>query len=258
MADTRTKDRSQYIVKANDLIRKTRYNLTTQQQKIVLFAISKIKPNDTPDTWYEISIEDVCHACGIDIDAGGVYYKNIKEDLQKLTNRQWCKFPDGSEKTMSWIGDASIIPLCGTVSIRFNPHMQPYLFDLKERYTQYRLENVLAFRGKYAIRLYEILRSYTTQKALEDGIEKEVVFTLDNLREVLDIQKAYPRWAEFDRNVVKKAIDEINQYSDEIAVDYTLRKAGHKISGIAFTVNSPRALHELQARQRKRERLNRH
>ena len=39
-------DRNQYVVKANDLIRKTRYNLTTQQQKIVLFAISKIKPTD--------------------------------------------------------------------------------------------------------------------------------------------------------------------------------------------------------------------
>ena len=38
-------DRNQYVVKSNDLIRKTRYNLTTQQQKIVLFAISKIKPS---------------------------------------------------------------------------------------------------------------------------------------------------------------------------------------------------------------------
>ena len=38
--------REYYVVKANDLIRKGRYNLTTQQQKIVLFAISKIRKND--------------------------------------------------------------------------------------------------------------------------------------------------------------------------------------------------------------------
>ena len=57
-----------FVAKANDLIRKTRYNLTTQQQKIVLFAISKIKPNDPPETQYEISIDELCEACGIEID----------------------------------------------------------------------------------------------------------------------------------------------------------------------------------------------
>ena len=45
-------DREQYVVKANDLIRKTRYSLTAQQQKIILFAISKIKPDDDITTKY--------------------------------------------------------------------------------------------------------------------------------------------------------------------------------------------------------------
>ena len=36
------KSKELYVVKHNDLIR-ARYHLTTQQQKIILFAISKIK-----------------------------------------------------------------------------------------------------------------------------------------------------------------------------------------------------------------------
>lgn len=252
--DTRIVDRQQYVVKANDLIRKTRYSLTTQQQKIVLFAISKIKPSDSADTWYEFAIEDVCNACGLDIDAGGTYYKRIKEDLQKLSNRQWCKMPDGSEKTMSWIGDASIIPLCGTVSIRFNPNMQPYLFDLKERYTQYRLENVLAFRGKYAIRLYEILKSYTVQKLVDQYKDQQVNFSIEQLRSMLDVVK-YQTWADFNRYVIKTAVDEINSLSDELHISYELKRSGRSIEGIVFIINSARAKQELESRRLKRERL---
>ena len=107
---TKKENQRYLVVKANDLIRKTRYNLTTQQQKIVLFAISKIKPNDPPNTRYEIAIDELCEACGIEID-GGHYYKVIKDDLVKLTTRLWVKMPDKSEATVSWIGDAEIIPL---------------------------------------------------------------------------------------------------------------------------------------------------
>ena len=141
-------DRQQYVVKANDLIRRTRYSLTTQQQKIVLFAISKIKPMDAPNTQYEISIDELCAACGIDIDNGGYYYKAIKDDLKKLTDRLWVEMPDKSETTVAWISDATIIPLSGTVYIKFHEKMAPYLFELKERYTQYRLEDVLVFKSK--------------------------------------------------------------------------------------------------------------
>ena len=39
-------ERNQLVVKHNALIQKTRYSLNTQQQKIILYLISKIKPDD--------------------------------------------------------------------------------------------------------------------------------------------------------------------------------------------------------------------
>lgn len=245
-----------FVVKANDLIRKTRYNLTTQQQKIILFAISKIKPNDAPTQKYEISIDELCDACGIDLDSGGTYYKTIKEDLQKLTTRLWVQMPDKSESTVSWICDADIIPLKGTVDITFHPKMAPYLFELHERYTQYQLEKVLVFKSKYAIRLYEILRSYMTQQEIDNGIEKEIPFSLEELREVLAIN-SYSLWADFDRFVIRKAINEINLFSDEIHIDYdTYKTKGKKIDKIIFIITKPRALQIIQAHEGKRQRLN--
>ena len=251
--------RQLYVVKANDLIRKTRYSMTAQQQKILLYAISKIRREDQPETEYEINIEELCDACGIEIgQTGGFYYQAIKADLQVLRDRSiWMPTQIGGkmgEVTVSWLAEAAIVPLCGTVYVTFNKRIAPYLFDLKERYTQYRLENVLVFKGKYTIRLYEILRSYTTQKDLDAGREVEVMFSLDELREKLCCSK-YPRWAEFNRNVIGRAVDEINACNDEINVSYDVYKTGKFVTKVNFIISSPRVKQILQARYNKRQRL---
>lgn len=254
MANKKRQNQQFYVVKANDLIRKTRYNLTTQQQKIVLYAISKIKPSDPPGTKYEMTIQELCDACGIDINNTGFYYKAIKEDLQKLTTRIWVQMPDKSEGTVSWISDAWITPLSGTVEIRFHELMAPYLFDLKERYTQYQLEDVLVLRGKYAIRLYELMRSYTTQQAIDGGIEKSVMVSLTELREMLAVD-GYEDWRNFNRRILKSAVDEINEFNDKINITYETYKIGRKIDKVNFIITPAKARQVLNARQKKRERL---
>lgn len=249
--------REYYVVKANDLIRKGRYNLTTQQQKIVLYAISKIRKNDDPNQFYEIPIEEICDACGLELDTGGFYYKAIKNDLKKLTARQFVQFPDKSEWSVSWFADVGIVPLSGTVYVKFHERLWPYLFDLQERYTQYRLEEVLVFRSKYSIRLFEILRSHFTRDELASGTEKEITITVDQIRRQLEIT-AYPSWKEFNRNVIKKAVDEINLCSEDMSISYVTQREGHSINRIVFTVSAPEGFKDRMSRyQNSKRRLKR-
>ena len=250
-------DREQYVVKSNDLIRKTRYDLTTQQQKIVLYAISKIKPDDDINQRYEFSLHDLCNACGIKLDEyGGFYYKSLKDDLVKLMSRQILTLPDGTMKSISWIGDVVIVPLNDTIYVKFNENLQPYLFDLREKYTQYRLQNVLVFRGKYAIRMYEILRSYTTQKAIDEDEEKEVNLTLEQLRYSLAVD-SYPRWADFKRFVIDPAIKEINERSEELHIEYFPMRGENKrsIEKINFVITRARVGQQYRAYQKRKEKL---
>ena len=118
-------DREQYVVKANDLIRRTRYDLTAQQQKIILFAISKIKPEDDVHTEYTFDINELANACGINIRDGGYYYKRLKEDLRVLADPTWVMMENEDNKVVdrmiSWINsDAEIIPGDSTITISFN------------------------------------------------------------------------------------------------------------------------------------------
>ena len=248
-------DREQYVVKANDLIRRTRYNLTAQQQKIVLYCISKIKPEDGINTQYEINTKDLAQACGMDIDKGGHYYTALKKELIQLAQREDCILPDGASGSVSWIGDYKLTPWDSTVYITFNVNMQPYLFDLREKYTQYRLQNVLVFKGKYAIRLYELLRSYTTQQKLDNGGEAEITLELDYIRGMLEVEgyKAYP---EFNRRVIAPAIKEINLRAEDIYIEYykvkgTGTRQTEKINFVIKTASLKQQVNAYKERKRK-------
>lgn len=247
-------DRNQYIVKANSIIR-TRYRLTLQQQRLVLFCISKIRPHDLTNQEYTFTIEEICNACGLDLDSGGMYYKTIKEDLIKLTQRQWGVTPNGEHITLSWIGDVKFTPYSGTITIQFNKYMEPFLYDLQKNYTQYKLANVLVFKSRHTLHLYEILRSHTTQRALDEGWEREARYTVAELRELLDCVDEYQRWSEFDRCVLKKAVAEINACCDDIHIEYDTYKLGRSIHSINFIIKTPKAIEIIKAKQKKHERL---
>lgn len=270
--NTALADRQQYVVKSNDLIRYSRFSLTAQQQKILLFAISKIRPLDTSDTWYTFTVSDICRACGVDIDSGGMYYRTMKDDMKMLRDTSyWIMGTDGVERLISWLDRVELTPNSGQIRIKFNDMMQPYLFELKERYTQYRLETILVFSSVYSIRLYEILRSHTTQTKLDYGIEVNADYKVEHLKKMLDIAgstqgrkskkdskpERYATWNDFHRYVLKKAVDEINTYCDDMHVEYELLRTGKTVTAINFIINGATPQQIVQAQAAKREKLTR-
>ena len=239
----KVKQNEMYVVKANDLIRKTRYNLTTLEQKLILYCISKIQPTDRINVWYEVSIPEICRVLDLKLDDGGTYYKLLKDEFTKLTERKWCTMPD-RVMTISWLGDVAIVPLDSTVKFTLNPNMQPYLFELQRNYTQYKLKDVLGFKGKYTIRLYELLQSYMRKDI--DGIalrnQQPYEVTIKELRDMLGIGDKYQAYKEFKRWVLQPAVDEINEKAETMSVTYDVvraNKAGSKIERIVFEIDQP-------------------
>ncbi|MCL2593380.1 MAG: replication initiation protein, partial [Defluviitaleaceae bacterium] len=100
--------RNYKVVKANDLIQKSRFQLSLQEQKIILYIISKIKPTDEDFIIQNFSIIEFCKVCGIDSD-NGKNYKNIKEAIKTLADKSlWLLLDSGSEALIRWINKAWI------------------------------------------------------------------------------------------------------------------------------------------------------
>jgi len=225
--------RSYKIIKSNDLIQKARFDLSVQEQKIILYLISKLKPDDDKSTTIMFANKEFCSVCGININ--GKNYADIKKAIQNLADKSlWIKLDNGKSVLMRWIQRAIIDDETGAMQIRFDELLEPYLFDLKKNFTQYEFYNILAMKSQYSIRLYEILRSYEYKHGVE--------FEINNLKEQLTASH-YDKYKDFRCRVLDVAIKEILDFSD-INVTYEAIKEKNKYSRILFTVYRKKDLDE--------------
>jgi len=223
------------VIKANDLVRQSRYQLSLQEQKIILFLISKITPDSTDFSCINFEITEFCDVCGIGKD-GGKSYKNVKDAIKKLADKSlWVRTDSGKNVLLRWINRAWLEEKDGTIQIWLHDDMKPYLLDLHQKFTQYELLYTLAMKSQYSIRLYELLRSYEYQKGL--------LIDIDEMREMLAVT-AYPRYQDFRRNVIEMAIGEINSLSDIVVTYKAIKTNGGKIDKIEFTIRLKKDMDE--------------
>lgn len=232
--------RNHTVVKANDLIQKSRFSLSVQQQKIVLYLISQITQFDTDFKLYEFSIVDFCKVCGIDYESGK-NYQDIKDAIQDIANKSiWVQLNEDDETLLRWIEKPYINKKSGTIKIRLDEDMKPFLLQLKENFTQYELLWTLHFKSKYTIRLYELIKSIHFRE-LENYTRE---YKLDELRRLLDAE-TYTTYQTFKTRVLIPAVNEINNYSDK-NLSYEPLKRGRSVYSIRFTIGTKDALERLK------------
>ncbi len=232
-----SKKREYLVVKGNELIQKNRFELSLTEQKTVAYICSMIKPIDIKDSItgvpyqleYEFNIRDYCKVCGIDYDAGK-NYADVKSILKHLRDRSmWLTMPDGSESLVGWLAKVNTYKKSGIVKIRIDEDLVPYLYELKERFTQYQLYNILAMKSAFSVRIYELMKSYEYQK--------NKIYDLEELKQLLGVEnvKSYKEFAPFRQKVLEVAEREINELTD-INISYETIKKGTKVVKINFSI----------------------
>ena len=220
--------RNYLVVKDNDLIQKVRFNLTANQQKIIAYVVSMIKPGDTDFKKYEISVSDFCELCGISKEGFYSDFKNIIDDLDAKSF--WIKTEEKVFK-FRWFLKAEYYYKQGKVAVVLDDDIKKYLLDLQKNYTSYELHNILALKSKYSIRLYELFKSY--------GFCKSKEFEIEDFKDLLGCS-AYA-YRDFNRSILQKAVDEINFYTD-IEVEYETITKCKKGVGIRFIIREKKGI----------------
>lgn len=235
------------VVKSNELIQRTRYTFTPQQQKALLYAISQLKPDQKEFEYQLFDIGEFCEICGID-RYSGTNHKDLKDALQGLRDKSmWVTTPDGCETLLAWFSNVKIQSKTGKVGIRFDEEMKPYLLDLKGRYTKYKLIYTLGMKSKYSIRLYELLKSL-------DHCKDVISFDLDYFKERMGAE--YTRWVDVRRFVVEPALKEINELTD-LNINFDVIKKGRAVHKIKFTIAQKKDfIEQIQTRANIEKRLN--
>ena len=148
--------REYLVVKHNAIIQKNKYqvaknagnSLSLLEQKVLLYVISRIKPDDTELKEQIFDIAEFCRVCGI--QPGGENYPYLKEVIAKLKGRVMWLVAEDSETTVSWIDKATIYKKSGKIKIRLDEDLKPYLLMLSRNYTQYPLHDIIKMKTKYS------------------------------------------------------------------------------------------------------------
>ena len=234
--------RKQEVVKANELIQKSCFSLSTIQQKIVLYLIAQIKPTDEDFKKYEFYVRDFCRICDIDYDNGG-NYKMLKNEIKKIRDQSvFVKLPNGVETTFSWIAKPYFHEKSGLVEIRLDEDLKPLLLQLKGGFTHYELIYTLQFRSKFSIRLYELIKSIHYHE-LEDYT---YTYKIEDLKRLMDAEN-YKTFQHFRDRALDIAVKEINQYSDKL-LSYVDIREGLKVVKIMFTIKTKDIIDVLKMR----------
>jgi len=227
--------------KKNDIVRKSealvqaRYQLNPIALKFITALIAGIKPSDTLDKEYVFDVRSFGDLVGAEYAA---LYTEIelavdellKKPLHIPTETGWIK--------ANWIADAEYKKGEGYVSFTIPPRLRPYLLALREKFLQYKLENILPLRSTYSIRLYEILKDWLqTQNRYGKSKKVEKIVSLSELRAMLQIPRSY-QWSNssgIKRRILKRAQDELAKHTD-IAFNFEEIKTGRRVTHLKFII----------------------
>lgn len=232
------KKREYVVVKANDLIQKTRFNLSVPEQRMIAYICSMIKPrtaeekaNNEPYVLeYEIDIRDYCKVCDMDYD-NGKNYQDIKALIKGLRDKSmWVDFGE-TEILCAWLSKAKTNKKSGIAQIKIDEDLAPFLYDLSEKFTEYQLYNILEMKSQYSIRFYELFKSHEWKK------HTTMDFDIDELKRLLMVEdiKSYSNFKDFRKKVLEPAISEINEQTDLIVSFSTVNK-GRKVIMVKFAI----------------------
>ena len=223
--------KSNLIVKSNEVV-EAGYELTTNEQRLVLLGISMISKGEDidPTAGYEITAQEFAEAYNIHPKTA---YRELKEATSRLYERSIVIRTEKQTMKVRWanmiITDNPYFPEVMSdenwkrVVIFFSPQIVPYLANLKANFTQYLQSDISNVSGAYTIRFYELICQYR-------NIGKREISIAD-LRFMLNIGDKYPLFSDFRRWVIEPAIKEINEKTP-MQISYEQKKKGKTVVAI--------------------------
>lgn len=255
------------VYKRNELIH-AKFDLSSFSQKTMVALIARIDPRRAELPVFEFNVSELAHILGVSKQRVFSCIEDVTTELQsqivkveirdkareqKIKEEFELARKEGREPKsfvyiknksfdkFNWFEVSSYRQQEGVIRFKFNKRMESYLLDFNNNFTRYSLPNVLKMNSKYAIRFYEIFRSFLPMKSIANG-QTEVfrVIGYDNLREMLGINpKSIKKFYEFERSVLKQAKKELDKTDLSFSYNFPERKvpsSRKKVTKIQFYI----------------------
>lgn len=219
------------IARKSNYIIESAFRLGEIEQKIITNLACQIDPMDAEFKEYALKISDFIS----DTESESHNTSWFMEHLLEVRKQPLIiEYPNeiGKKVTImtSWFFRIKKVEGAGTVHLTFDPLLKPFFLKLRERYTSFEWDIYRRLKGKYTLRMYELLwgRFFKTNV---------IVFDYDWLRNTLGIlPDELKRYGNFKQIVLVKAQKEINEKSN-ISFTFSEEKLGRAVNKIVFRVS---------------------
>ena len=223
-------DKNYLVTKSNYFIMNSSYDLSLEEQKLILTLASMVQPEDEEFKPYIFKISDFMELLGVENQAKYTEIPRITKELMKKV----FEIEEGNRVIQTaWLSGAIYEKGTGYVTLKFNPDLKPYMLKLNTMFTQYKLANILSMKSKYSPRIYEILKCNEFKR--QGYIEIEV----EELRKLLKADNIYPLYADFKRKIIFQTQKELKKICD-ISFDFKEIKTGRKVTALRFYIHQNR------------------
>lgn len=195
------------VVKSNRLIL-SRMDWSALEQRIVAIMIAQLNVDTDTFDLQKVHVRDLAKLTG---KGGGSLYEQMKRVCESLTDEKLRVRDDTSTGNRSYTA-INVMSSCtykegqGVIEARFTEDMRPFLIQLKECFTQYRLLNLVRLPSKYSMRVYELLKMREGLRFLRISVEE--------LRETVGCEYQYERFADFRRWVIERSRKDLKEHTD--------------------------------------------
>ena len=221
-------DENYLVTKSNYFIMNSSYDLSLEEQKIILTLASLVRKDDEEFKPYIFKIAEFMELVGVEDKSKYTKIPKITRELMKKV----LEIHEGNTLLqVAWLNSARYEKGSGMVTLKFSPDLKPYMLQLKEKYTQYQLANILSMKSKYSSRIYEILKCNEFKK--QGYIEIEI----DELRKLIKADTVYPKYNDFKRFVIERTQKELKKLTD-IDFDFEEIKTGRKVTSLKFHIRT--------------------
>jgi plasmid replication initiation protein len=229
------KRKNEIVKKSNAIVRAYWPVESVWEPRLMAFLASKIHVNDEDFKTYAIPLSEILGKSygGRDIDELETAAKNIIKHpvtIQQSPKRR-AIYPILSECVID--SGTGYIELC------FHPGLKPHFLRLKANFTRYSLTEFLSLSSIYSQRLYEILKSYSSQGYVD--------LALDELHNALSVPKSFKtNFSNFRCYVLEQADKDIVKANLSLQYRWEPIKSGRggKVTAIRFSFGGDKALRE--------------
>lgn len=222
---------------ANPLV-ETSFSMEPTELKLLLFVCSLIHEEDDFYT-YGFTVDQAAAALGRKFDKDHQSFYDEMKDWSKSILSRVVVLPgfvpedgDVPRTRMTNFFDRFDY-FDGRVEVTLKDWLKPYLLGLKDEFTRIAVRDFARLQSFYGLKLFMLLYQYR-----KVGRRK---FTLPELRFSMGVAKRkYPEWGEFDRRVIKAAINDLRR-ADLLEVETVIHKQGRKVHEVEFRFYKPGA-----------------